>query len=61
MHGRNDVIFVTNGCPKWFYIVKKIHQNQKGNFSKFRSSKLDCIQKMTELVQREDENVSTMN
>jgi hypothetical protein len=31
MHGGINVVFVTNGCPKWFHVVKKIHQNQKGN------------------------------
>jgi hypothetical protein len=48
MHGRINVIFVTNGYPKWFHIVQKIHQNQKGKYSKFRGFILDCIRKMTE-------------
>jgi len=59
MHGGINIIFVTNGCPKWFHIVQKIHRNQKGKYSKFRGLILDCIQKIMELVQREDECVST--
>jgi len=61
MHGGINIIFVTNGCPKWFHIVQKIHQKLKGKYSKFGGLILDCIQKITELVQREDECVSTMN
>jgi len=44
-----------------FLLLKKFAKNQKGKYSKFRGSILDCIQKMTELVQREDGNISTMN
>jgi hypothetical protein len=44
-----------------FILFKKFTKTKKDKSSKFRGFVLDCIWKMTELAQREDESLSTMN
>jgi len=51
------VLFAIHYCPKHFHIIQKYitNQNQRGICYAVKDIIRDCIQKMTEVEEREDE------